>query len=143
MRKRNQIIITVSTFVTCGLLLGLLISPNLLSRVKRYTYDLTFQLGNAVGIMVGVPENNFNKLAQELTDYELVLEEKENRIIEREAILIQEETTAIGVTNNYLLILISIGMLLSGLLLLNFYLDWKRNKKQSEHLGSINLKRKF
>ena len=103
--------------------------------VKKFTYNLTSQLGNAVGIVVGVPENPYSKLAQELDVYESEVKDREVILLQRELEVVQKENKT-EKSNN--LLLISVGLLLSVLILVNFYLDWKRGGVQVVKLKKID-----
>jgi len=84
------------------------------------------KMGQAVGMSVAVPENPFNKLALELQEKEELLESREAELAAREA--------SLGVNNNTqqkLLIFVAVGIVvLLVLILINFYYDWYRQKRQ-------------
>lgn len=82
------------------------------------------QFGQAVGMSVSIPENPFNKLAAQL-------EEKENKLNEREIALdIREKsTTDADKFQNKIIYAIGAGMvMLLVLILINFSLDFHRRR---------------
>jgi len=85
------------------------------------------KLGSAVGMSTSVPENPFNRLAVQL-------KEKENKLIEREQELDKrEQNLGSKVNNDYLVAVLGIGIIvLFGLVLLNYYLDYKRKQKDNK-----------
>jgi len=84
------------------------------------------KIGSAVGMSVGVAENPFNKLALQLEEKEKILEEKEIELNKKEAELNKE-----SILDNDSLLLFSAGgiLVLLVLILINFYLDYKRRKQ--------------
>lgn len=82
------------------------------------------KIGQAVGMSVGVPENSYNKVAAQLEEKEDKLKNKENELVALEE----------RISNSYkgqenLVLFLSIGILiLFFLVLLNYYLDYKRRK---------------
>lgn len=86
------------------------------------------KMGQAVGMTTSVPENPFNKLAAQL-------EEKQDSLDAREAALdAREADLATGSsTQQKLLLFVAIGIVvLFVLILLNFYYDWHRQKRQRD-----------
>lgn len=79
----------------------------------------------AVGASAGVLPNEYNTLAQSLFQKETEVNQRERALAEREAEVMRE-----GSRKDTLLIslALSVGFLLMVLILLNFYLDWKRRK---------------
>ena len=82
--------------------------------------------GQAVGISISIPQNEINSKAQ-------VLLEKERELETREALLKESETLTSGTNANrgsdiMMMYVSAIGTLLLLLVLLNFYLDWKRSE---------------
>ena len=132
MKKKKTVTIGVSALliiIGTALLFFVFITTSPSSVVKQYVIAITSQLGNAIGVSVGVEENSFNKLAQELDAYEHVIKEREVDLNEREIILIEKEEE-IEKSNNLIFISLGVGILILILLLVNFYLDWKRGKIQ-------------
>jgi len=82
-----------------------------------------YQMGLSIGITAGVPENDYNKLAQ-------ALKEKDKALTERERNLAKTEMTVLNAQreNNTRLVwlIMAIGFVLLSLILINFYLDKKR-----------------
>ncbi len=83
------------------------------------------KMGSAVGMSVSVPENPFNRLALQLKEKEERLNQKEMELSEREKALREanrgQERLVIGLT---------VGIvILFGLVLFNYYLDYRRRQK--------------
>ena len=77
-----------------------------------------------VGLNASAPPNQFNILAQQLKNKERTLAEKE-QALQEEAALLQEKALQEARTTRHLLIG---GGALLALILLNFYMDWRRRK---------------
>lgn len=94
------------------------------------------RMGLAVGMSVGVEENPFNKLALELKN-------KENQLNEREQELDQKEM-ALNAENkkqDFLIMTMGFGIwVLFCLILINFYLDYKKRKKLRESIGNNSIR---
>ena len=83
--------------------------------------------GKAVGMSVAIPENPFNKLALDLKNKENILNERELALSEKEKDLQSQAST----NNNLSIVLMAGGIVvLFFLVLLNYYLDWKRKKSK-------------
>ena len=82
------------------------------------------QLGSVVGIYAGVEPNEYNLLAQQLEEKRKELDARENQIAQQEE-LIKESVVSDKASIVYAT---AIGFLLLVLVILNFYLDWKRNR---------------
>ncbi|MEA3398256.1 MAG: hypothetical protein U9R06_00740 [Patescibacteria group bacterium] len=82
------------------------------------------KLGSAIGMSTSVPENPFNKLA-------LQLKEKEEKLIQREQELdAREKELEPQNKNEYLITALGLGIIvLFALVLLNYYLDYRRKKQ--------------
>jgi hypothetical protein len=81
------------------------------------------KFGSAVGMSVSVPENPFNKLAVQLKEKEADLAQKEQDLNAREQ--------ALNNHNNPLMIVLVIGIgVLFVLILLNYYLDYRRRRQE-------------
>lgn len=84
------------------------------------------QAGKTVGMSAGVPENPFNKLAQQLEEKESELKQKEQLLEERELELKEKKFSEEGET--ILIMILSVTVTLLFLVLINFYLDFKNRK---------------
>lgn len=87
------------------------------------------------GISATVPPNPINTLAQQLKEKELQLKSKEEIIDRRELFLEQKLMAELTEKEkesrrNIMIFLGAVSCALLSLILLNFYLDWKRNKKE-------------
>ncbi len=79
------------------------------------------KIGSAIGMNVGVPENPFNKLALQLDEKEVRLNEQEKKLDER------ADALSVGGNIGLWLMVIAFGIgALFVLILFNFYLDIKR-----------------
>ena len=75
---------------------------------------------------VSVPENPFNRLALQLKEKEERLNQKEIELSERE-----KDLRNIKSGQNRLVTGLLVGIvILFGLVILNYYLDWRRRKKE-------------
>lgn len=84
------------------------------------------KMGEAVGMSVGVPENEYNKIAAQLEAKEKSLLEKE-----RELKNLELEITRSYKGNEWVIIFLSIGIVVLFILVgLNYYLDYKRRKRE-------------
>lgn len=88
------------------------ISP---AAISQYLFA---QVGSAIGMSTAVPPNPFNTLSRQL-------EEKEKALLEKEAGLAEKEELLAEKTDGKNHLLIGGGILLI-LILLNFYLDYRR-----------------
>jgi len=85
------------------------------------------QAGSTIGVSVSVSENPFNTLAQQLKEKEIKLQEKEKELLKKETALKKENISSQG---KIILSLISgLLIILFILILINFYLDYKRRKE--------------
>ena len=90
-----------------------------------YSVFLGSKLGRAMGLSVSVPENPINKLALELKQKEDQLDQKELDLNQREA----EIEKQIDAKYNPAIIILSAGILvLFFLILVNYFLDYRRKK---------------
>ena len=88
----------------------------------KVSFFIGAHISRAVGMDISVPENPFNKLA-------LQLKEKEQLLNLREADLSKREASATGGSNDLYLAILGGGVILLFLLvMLNYYLDYKRRK---------------
>lgn len=84
------------------------------------------QAGETVGMSAGVPENPFNKVAQQLKEKEEELQQREELLTERELELREKNFSEEG--EMILLMILSVTTTLLFLVLLNFYLDFKNRE---------------
>ena len=101
-----------------------------LDRSQSLSY-ITEQFANAVGVNVGVEENQYNTVAQQLREKEKELDNRERSLLdlEREIITqISEERKSQRVLFLYVSV---VGSVLMVFLVLNFYFDmkWRRGKR--------------
>ncbi|OGG40810.1 hypothetical protein A3A21_01100 [Candidatus Jorgensenbacteria bacterium RIFCSPLOWO2_01_FULL_45_25b] len=96
-------------------------NPNLLK------HKLLGQLGSGVGVFAVVEPNPLNTIAKQLKTKEKELEKKETMLQERENATSQR---GIEIDKNILYVLMFLSTLLFILVVINFYLDWKRGKKE-------------
>ncbi len=81
------------------------------------------KIGSAVGMSLSVPENPINKLALQLKEKEADLAQKEQDLNAREK--------ALNDRNNPLMIVLTVGIgVLFALILLNYYLDYRRRRRE-------------
>lgn len=92
----------------------------------RFVQMTNWQLGNVVGVGGKVEENKYNKLAQELEEYKQELDLREEALRNEEILITDTRETNTDVA---VVFMATIGGLLLILILLNFYMDWKRGKR--------------
>lgn len=88
------------------------------------------RFSDAIGMSVSIPENPVNKLARELNEKEAALDEREAQIVQKEKEL--NKAVVREVNNDFRIYFYSLAggiILLFGLVLLNFYLDFRRRQK--------------
>ena len=86
------------------------------------------RFGSSVGVSTSVPENPFNKLAADLKNKENRLVQKENELNEREQTLVAGSDDQ----QSQLLLVLGAGIIvLFCLVLLNYYLDYQRQKREA------------
>lgn len=100
--------------------------PNGLSAQK--VQDFAYANAAAViGMGATIQPNEFNSLAQSLEQKQTELTEREKSLIAREEALGREYRETIASNNRLTLMVIGgVTLILITLILLNFYLDWKR-----------------
>jgi cell shape-determining protein MreC len=81
------------------------------------------QLGSVVGMYAAVESNEYNTLAQQLREQQEALDLREQQLNEQQAV-IEKEIRQNNSSSTWLIG--SIGVLLLGLVLLNYYFDWRR-----------------
>jgi hypothetical protein len=98
------------------------------------------RFGDAVGMEVSIPENPFNKLAAQLEAKEERLDARERELDKRAEALALEDPA----TDSPVVIGLALGIVfLFVLLVLNYYLDWKRRRQDQAYLrnyGQITRK---
>ncbi len=88
---------------------------------------LTYMASSAVGVMLGVPENEINTLTAQITARERELDAREAALSERE---ISVRDFGEASTRDYsTFILSSILFILTSLIILNYVLDWNRMRR--------------
>ncbi|MDP3963901.1 MAG: hypothetical protein Q8Q39_05395 [bacterium] len=103
--------------------------------VSRQPFVLGRFMLAQVGVSISTPANPYNSAARQLQVKEQSLLERENSLREQEALLderIAEETR----TMRYLLLIASS---LFGLILVNFYLDWRKRGAQRVRIHKIAM----
>lgn len=85
------------------------------------------QLGSLVGMTSSVDVNSYNATAEQLRIKELALAQREQDLVQKEGASTAIPSSANG-QNKLLWLSIVIGAGVLVLVLLNFYLDWKRSK---------------
>lgn len=90
---------------------------------------LAAQVGSAIGVTVSIPPNPFSTLAQQLKEKEFVLSDKEQELQQKEAALKTQSNQEQNAQNKILLSLFVLGGILLSLILLNFYLDYRRKRQ--------------
>lgn len=119
MKNKKKTFISGSV-ITCAIVFVLLVSFGSLSLGPK---QFARELGAAVGASAGVLPNEYNTLAQALLKKETEVNQREAALAEREAAVLREG----GEKNTKLIfVVLSVGGLLLVLILLNFYLDWRR-----------------
>jgi len=87
------------------------------------------QVGSEIGVSVSVPPNPFNQLAQQLEEKEISLLEKEKELEQKEAELSEKNISERE--NRFLFLILGGGILLVLILIiLNFYLDYRKKGNQ-------------
>jgi hypothetical protein len=104
----------------------LFVALSLYGNISLGSQEFARQLGAAVGASAGVLPNEYNTLAQSLLKKEAEVTEREKAVAAQEAEILRP-----GATKDTMLVftVLSVGLLLLLLILLNFYLDWKRRKE--------------
>ena len=114
--KRRILIIVILGGVATGILY--VTSEGLDRRVFK-------QLGNVVGMYASIEPNEYSMLAQEIKEKQAELDNREIAIAEKESVLADDRATNDRTAVVYVTV---ISSLLLVLVMLNFYLDWKRRK---------------
>ena len=90
--------------------------------IKRIAFQATENLATIIGVAGSVAPNEFNQLAQQF-------DKKEKELTSREQGLALREQSLLNTKDDHKILYMMIGIgILIFLLLLNFYLDWKREK---------------
>ncbi len=112
-------------FLTAGfVLLALLFGYGSFSLGSK---EFMRELGAAIGASAGVLPNEYNTLAQSLLKKEAEINQKEIALAEREAAVLRRG----GEDSGLAFITLFVGLMLLFLIMLNFYLDRKRNKERN------------
>ncbi len=119
MKYKPKTFITGSV-ITCAIVFVFLISFGSISLGPK---EFTRELGSAVGASAGVLPNEYNTLAQSLLKKETEVNQKEAALAEREAAVLHQGGEK---DTKLIFVVLSVGVLLLVLILLNFYLDWRR-----------------
>jgi len=104
-------------------------SGPLVDRLGYAGMEKVRQFANTVGMFAAVPKNENNTLAQDLQQKQQELTEREMLIKQKEQTLGYKEESNNKTAVVYITV---IGGLLLLLILMNFYLDWKRNRRQTD-----------
>jgi hypothetical protein len=109
----------IGSIIACAILFALLSGYGSISLGPK---EFTRQLGAAVGASAGVAANEYNTLAQALSQKESEIGQREASLVEREAAVLAEASEK---DTKLVFLILSVGILLLCLILLNFYLDWR------------------
>jgi hypothetical protein len=119
MKNKKRTFIDISV-ITCAILfVALSIYGNLSLGPKEFAREL----GAAVGASAGVLPNEYNTLAQSLLKKEAEVNQRAAALAEREAAVMRQGDEK---STKLVFVVLSVGGLLLVLILLNFYLDWRR-----------------
>lgn len=92
-------------------------------------------IGSAVGMNVSIPENPINKLALQLQEKEDALNAREQALSARE----QELGIDQGSNQNLLLMILGVGIVvLFILVIINYYLDYKRRNNNAKTINKTS-----
>lgn len=119
MENKRKTLINGSVIACAILFVALSLYGNLSLGPKEFTR----QLGAAVGASAGVLPNEYNTLAQSLLKKEAEVNQREAALAEREAAVMRQGNEK---DTKLVFVVLSVGVLLLILILLNFYLDWRR-----------------
>ena len=86
-------------------------------------------LASVIGVSAGVLPNKYNTLAQQLEETKQELDKREQKLIERKASLEVRASEGNTAQNKTVLYGIAISSVLFILVVINFYLDWRRRRK--------------
>lgn len=106
--------------MACSVLFVLLVSFGSISLGPK---EFAREIGAAVGASAGVLPNEYNTLAQSLLKKESEVNQKEAALAVREAVAMQQGGEK---DTKLVFVVLSVGISLLILILLNFYLDWRR-----------------
>ena len=84
-------------------------------------------LANAVGVSIGVEENVYNRVAKQLEERAKELDERETSLVDLEKEIVTEIREERKKENIHLLYIAVFLGIISILLFINFYFDWKRS----------------
>lgn len=127
MQKKNRHKNIISVLVIANVLMVTVLLNNYVLKGGTIPALDFSQLGNAVGVSVGVPPNQYNTVAQELDEWDKRLDRREQELNEREVLLRESGQTSSDTSSVYIM---AIGFLLLLLIVINFVLDWKRFERK-------------
>lgn len=119
MENKRKTPINGSVIICAILFVVLSVYGNLSLGPKEFVREL----GVAVGASAGVLPNEYNTLAQALLKKEAEVNQKEAALSLREAAVLRQGREK---ETKLIFVVLSVGALLLVLILLNFYLDWRR-----------------
>lgn len=122
MFKTSRVLTIFFLLIAAAIIYQAIFNANPVS-VGRY---LLAQIGSSVGIVVSVPPNPFNILAQQLKEKELALADRENELRQGEIAVTNKIASDLATQNRIFIYLLIIGGILLLLILFNFYLDYRR-----------------
>jgi predicted PurR-regulated permease PerM len=124
MSDRRTVAITFTLALAVGMLLVALVSasPDVIARrtLEMYTNAL-------VGISVGIAENPYNQIAQQIADREGELTERETSLVASEQAL-QRRENSIEWKATLAVYSMALSIILFILVGFNFYRDWQRSR---------------
>ena len=114
------------------ILVAIIVGSFGISAITRDDRDLSSsynwsQLGQVVGVAGRVAPNEVNIFAQELEERQKELDEREQELLAREQGLFVEDR---GIAIDGTMLMATVGLLLLVLILLNFFLDWRRGRRE-------------
>ena len=111
----------------------LFVSGVVIPQTKQMTYNTQVYLANAVGVSVGVEPNELNQITAALTERERTLAEREVAITQREIEVGIRSSGGVQETTNYATYLLSsILFLVLVLIVINYVLDFRRERRLVE-----------
>lgn len=122
-KNKKQFIIIL--FVGIGAFSISYYGDDILFQISAYQTRIS-QTGSVVSISAGVAENEYNTLAEELDQKERLLDARDRALAERASVEIDDDTVGGKKSDLAIVYTTAIGFLLLVLVLLNFYMDWKR-----------------
>ncbi len=133
-----------AAFVTALAVVAALQSPGMPDDgLKKLVYQ---NIASVIGVTAGVSSNQYSLLAQQLAQKDLEISSRERELMEREQALNEQYQSAIFRSQNGVFYAISgAALVLLLLILLNFYLDYVREKREEHvphkaHLGELQTR---